>query len=98
MIRLCLCCAVIISSTLVGNWFSARLLQRRKSLLMINEALTRMKNHFSFSGYELFRVVSESFQGLPGFENFCTDVQEDRDFALWWRESVSGISSDSGLK
>lgn len=97
MFRLCMCSVVILCSTFMGNWFAARLKSRRKNLLLIIEAITRMKNHFAFSGFEINRVVSESFCGLPCFERFCICDGSTEEFNLWWEKTVESLPSDTGL-
>lgn len=96
MFKLCLCVVVLLCSTLIGNWFASRLKNRRNSLLILIEVITRMKNHFAFSGFDIFRVVSESFKGFQIFEAFA-DYNNSEDFHLWWKTGILSLSSESGL-
>lgn len=96
MFKASLCVVVVLCSTLIGNWFASRLKSRRHSLLILIEGISRMKNHFSFSGFDVFRVVAESFCGFQYFEKF-TDYNGSEDFQLWWKNRVEALPTECGL-
>lgn len=61
MIKLILSLTVIISASLVGNTFSQKLTNRRKTLSSILSAINRMKTLICFGGMDTKRVVEECF-------------------------------------
>lgn len=97
MLKLSMCLVIVCCSTMVGNWYSLRLKCRRKSLLVLIEAISRMKSHFVFSGYDINRIVSESFSGCKNFEGFCDFENDSDEFHKCWEQKVSLIPADAGL-
>ncbi|MBQ4105372.1 MAG: stage III sporulation protein AB [Clostridia bacterium] len=92
MINFVLVIIVILCSTLLGNWFSTRLEARRQSLSTIIVAITKMKSLISFGGFEISRVVNESFESAQGFECFCRELTDDVGFTDFFNSCVDEIN------
>ncbi len=59
MIKLIFSLILIISATLIGNTFSIRLTNRRKTLSSIVSAISRIKTLICFGGMDIKRVVEQ---------------------------------------
>lgn len=97
MFNVILCMSLVLSATLLGNCFSERLTNRRKSIASLIEALSRMKAYLSFGEYEVFRLVKESFSGVKVFDAFCVCDETEADFTSWWRNNVLSLDKSTGL-
>ena len=97
MLKLFLCVMVILSSTLVGNWYSVRISHRRRDIFLLIEAIEKMKNYISFGGYEIRCVVSNSFSSADGFKMFVLDDNLEVGFESWWSESVKNLKNTTAL-
>ncbi len=97
MIKLILSLVLIISSSLIGNSFSVKLSNRRKTLSLILSAISRIKTLICFGGMDIFRIVEECFctSDFPLMERdlFCNNSDYNKAFD----ESVSKISRNFSL-
>lgn len=97
MIKLALSFILIISASLIGNTFSQKLTNRRKTLSSIVNAISRMKTLICFGGMDTKRVVEECLctEDFPliSCENLSTNSAFDKAF----EESVCKISSSFSL-
>ncbi|MDO4419319.1 MAG: stage III sporulation protein AB [Ruminococcus sp.] len=97
MIKLIFSLVLIISATLIGNTFSIKLTNRRKTLTAIVGAISRIKTLICFGGMDTKRVVeqcmcAEDFPLLSS-ENLSFDTHFDKAF----EESVEKISNSFSL-
>ena len=97
MLKILLCLIVVICATMLGNWFSAKVVRRTKELLTIVETLIKIKNYISFEQSEIRRIVCESFASAQGFENLKNCDEENQDFLLWWQNEVQKLSTTAAL-
>lgn len=97
MIKVALCLVLVISSTLLGNWFSERLISRRNTLELMINSLTKMKTLISFGGYEIHHVVQDSFIGFPDFIKEFDTSENCLNFAEFWNKCVDSIPDRYGL-
>lgn len=97
MVKALLCIIVILSSTLVGNWFSVRTSRRRRNIFVLIEAIDKMKNYISFGGYEIRSVIKSSFSSTEGFEILAIDDSTEEDLQLWWSERVNSLRETTAL-
>ena len=91
-----MCGVVLASSLFIGNWFSLKLLRRSSNLVSVIEVINRIRTYISFGGYEIMRVVAESFASAPDFSAF-TDYETSDDFQEWWKNCVSELSTTTAL-
>ena len=97
MIKLLLSFILIISASLIGNSFSQKLVNRRRTLTSIVEAISRIKTLICFGGADVFSVIKESF---------CTDefplidvktLESSADYDVAFKKCVDKISSSFSL-
>ena len=97
MIKLILSLVLIITSSLIGNSFSVKISNRRKTLASIYNAITRAKTLICFGGMDTYRVIEECFctTEFPLMENnlFTDDCQYNKVF----EESVGKINRNFSL-
>ena len=97
MIKLLLCLILIASASLVGNSFSQRLINRRKTLSKILSAISHIKSLICFGGIEVVSVVEECFCSeefkLINPEVLDSDLPYDQAF----EKSVENISKNFSL-
>ncbi len=96
MVKLIFTLVVIVSSCLVGNSFSIKLTNRRKTLTSIVSAINKAKTLICFGGMDTKRVVEECFCG----EDFPLLVAEELrgdDFDVSFKNAVSKIGSAFSL-
>lgn len=97
MLKILLCIIVITCATMVGNWFSVKIVRRTKDLQTIVETLVKIKNYISFEQSEIHSVVCESFASACGFESMNNPCAELLDFAQWWQEEVRNLCRTTAL-
>lgn len=91
MVKLIFTLVVIISSCLVGNSFSVRLANRRKTLTSIVSAITRAKTLICFGGIDTKRVIEECFC-TEAFPLLDTVELKSDNFDVSFKSSVNKIS------
>lgn len=97
MIKLILTLTLIVSASFVGNSFSQRLINRRKTLTKLLGAISHAKTLICFGGAEVSAVIEESFCNdgfkLLDFKSSQAQLPYDKAFA----DSVNKISSKYAL-
>ncbi len=88
---------LIVASTFMGNSYSERLSGRRKCLSEVIEAISRMKAMISFSGYDIQKVVPDSFQNTALSTYFADNRDDAEDFSLWWSNAVESVDRSVGI-
>ena len=97
MLKIIMCILLILCGTFLGNWFSVRLTRRRENLFSLVEALNKIKTNIAFGGFEIRRVIADSFKSATGFE-VLTDTDEScENFTQWWKNSVAKITANTAL-
>ena len=96
MIRIVLAFIVIICALLTGNWFSQKLTRRCNELQILIETIEKIKTHIYFGGYEITRVVTQSFSGAEGFDYF-KNIENTDDFLHWWKEGGKSLFNTTAL-
>ncbi len=91
MYKFFLCGLLVFSSTLLGNWFSAKLFRRTRYLRDILSGISRMKTNVCFGSLDVFRALEESF---PEFK-----YNSDKELSAeeYWNLFVDSIPKSSGL-
>ncbi len=92
MVKLLFALIVIISSCLVGNSFSVKLINRRKTLESIVNSINRAKTLICFGGMDIRRVVKECFC-TDEFPLLDTELLKSDDFDSSFKDSVNKINS-----
>lgn len=87
---------ILVCGILLGCSFSQGVVNRRKTLEGIIEALEKMKTYIEFSSMEIFEIIKRSFGNLRGFSDFAR-IPEDVTFVLWWSKCVSTLGGETGL-
>lgn len=97
MIKILLSLVLILSTSLLGNTFSVKLTNRRKTLSSIVSAINKIKTLICFGGMDTKRVVEQCFctQEFPliGTEEINRDFAYDKAF----EQSVEKISNNFAL-
>lgn len=97
MIKLVFSLVLILSASFIGNTFSLKLANRRKTLSSIVGAISRIKTLICFGGFDTKRVVAECLCSedfpLIDTKDLSTDIAFDKAF----EESVSKISNAYSL-
>lgn len=90
MYKLVLCFVLILSTTLYGCRCSHKLAVRKKSLRLICDGIVRVKTLITFGGYDICRVLQESFKDIKAFDEFETDsmFSDEKLFADSFFESL----------
>ncbi len=97
MIKLILSLILIMSSFFVGNTFSVKLTNRRKTLSSILSAISRIKTLICFGGVDTVRVVEECFCSSD-FPLMNEDLlSSNSDYGKAFAECVEKISRSFSL-
>ena len=96
MVKLVFAFIVVISSCLLGNSFSVKLINRRKSLELILGAINKAKTLICFGGMDIRRVVEECFctEEFPLLEK---NMITSDGFDVTFNKSVNNIKSAFSL-
>lgn len=97
MYKLLLSLVFVSASTVLGFWFSQKLSSRRKNLELIFQAVSKTSTLVGFSGYEITRVIKESFGKIQIFENIETFVEEGMSFNESFERCVVQMPSETSL-
>lgn len=97
MIKLIFALVVVTSSTLVGNSFSLRLSNRRKTLESVVKAISRMKTLICFGSFDTSRVVAECLceDEFPLLD--IDNIDNTADFSTKLSTAIDNISSAFSL-
>ncbi len=89
--------ALIISASLIGNSFSQKLINRRRTLSALVSAINRIKTLICFGGMEITQIIEKSLCTsefpLINYQFFNSDSPYDKAF----KTSVNNISSSFAL-
>ena len=97
MIKLILAVAVVTSATLVGNSFSLKLSNRRKTLESVVKAISRMKTLICFGSFDTTRVVEDCLcdNEFPLLD--IEDTDNTADFTTTLINAIENISPTFSL-
>lgn len=97
MFKLALSVILIVSATFMGNSFSERLINRRKCLSEVIEAICRIKSMITFSGYDIQKVIHDSFKNTVLSTYFSDNTGDVEDFCMWWNNAVKSVGKSVGI-
>lgn len=83
----------IMSSTLLGCWFSQKLTNRKRTLEMLIDSINKTKTLITFGGYEISRVITESFGPIRGFSMVSELSNNDESFYELFYKCVDSLPS-----
>ena len=92
MLKILLSFVLIACASLLGNTFSIRLINRRKTLTSIVNAITKVKTLICFGSLDTKRVVAESFctEDFPLMD--AAEIDGDKPYDTAFETSVDRIS------
>lgn len=97
MIKLLLSLILIVSASFIGNTFSLKLTNRRKTLSSIVAAISRIKTLICFGGMDTRRVVEECLCTEEFPLIYADDLSLESSYDKAFEKSVSKISSSFSL-
>ncbi len=95
MFKFLLCGVLILVATLLGNWFSQRLLRRTHFLQSIIEGINRIKTSICFGALNSYRAIAESFPELMIYGKQIDDTQSVSEY---WNGLIDSVPKHIGLK
>lgn len=97
MLKLMLSLVLILASTLVGNSFAVTLSNRKNTLFLIHNAISRIKTLICFGSFDVLRVINETFctEQFPLFSKEVFDNTSD--YTKAFKESVYEIKRSYSL-
>lgn len=97
MLKIILSFVFVISASLLGNTFSLKLMNRRKTLTSIVNAISRAKTLICFGSFDTRRVVAESFcsEDFPLMN--CNDIDCEKPYDKAFESSVDKINNRFSL-
>ncbi len=98
MFRLIMCLVFVVSSTLIGFWFSLKLSNRKRTLECVIDAIIKTKTLIEFGGYEISRVITQSFNAIRGFEKIEDLILNGENFTKCFYECVNTLPSEHCLR
>ncbi len=94
MFKVILCLVFIITTTLYGFIISQKLTIRKKALESVVDSITRMKSLITFGGFEISRIIQDSFGSIKGFETFVDCYTDSDNLLSHWQKTVNSLPNE----